>query len=51
MFIILCQDTWSQYEIVPNHLGRPKIFKTKNEAFEYCTEFKIFPFQIIDILI
>lgn len=51
MYIILCRDTFTQYEIVRNHLDKPKTFKTKNEAFKYCTELDIFPFQIIDILI
>jgi hypothetical protein len=51
MFIILRQDDWSQYAIVENHLGRPKTFKTEDEAYHYAKEFEFQPFQIIEVTI
>jgi hypothetical protein len=51
MFIILRQDEWSQYAIVENHLGKPKEFKSKEEAFDSAQEFELCPFQIIQVSI
>jgi hypothetical protein len=47
MFIILRRDEWFQYAIVENHLGKPKEFKSKEEAFDYAQEFELCPFQIV----
>lgn len=49
MFIILLQDTWSQYAIAENNIGRPKLFESKESAFDYAQEMEFCPFQIIRI--
>ena len=49
MFIILRQDTWSQYAIVENHLGRPKQFTCESEALDYAKEMELGVFQIIEV--
>lgn len=51
MFIILRQDTWSQYEIVSNHLGRPKQFTCESEALDFAKEMELGVFQLIEVLI
>lgn len=49
MFIILRQDTWSQYAIVEIHLGRPKQFTCESEALDYAKEMELGVFQIIEV--
>ena len=51
MFIILRKDEWDGLAIVINHLGRPKLFKTEDEAYHYGKEFELQPFQIILVTI
>jgi hypothetical protein len=51
MFIILRQDEWDGLAIVLNNLGKPKLFKSKEEAWDYATEFELCPFQIIEVTI
>ena len=48
-YIILTQDDWSQYAICENHLAKPKIFESKEQAFDYVTEMELCPFQIIRV--
>ena len=51
MFIILRKDEWDGLAIVTNHLGRPKQFPKREEAFDYCTEMEVCPNQIVEVTI
>lgn len=48
-YVILTTDEFSQYEFILNHVGRPKIFVTEDEALKYVTEMDIFPFEILTV--
>lgn len=47
MYILLIKDEWNGLEIVTNHLSKPKLFSTEDEAYHYAKEFELQPFQII----
>jgi hypothetical protein len=49
MFIILTRDEFMMYEIVSNHLGKPKMFKNEDEAYYYGHVMELCPFQIIQV--
>lgn len=51
MFIILRQDTWSQYEIVKNCYDKPKQFTCESEALDYAKEMELGAIQIIQVTI
>lgn len=50
-YMILIQDDWSQYALVENHLAKPKLFQSREEAWNYATEMELFRFQLIEVLI
>jgi hypothetical protein len=51
MFIILRQGDWSQYAILENHLGRPKLFHSRGEALDFAKEMELGAVQIIEVTI
>lgn len=51
MIIILKRDEWEGIAIQIDHLGKPKLFKNRQEAISYCEEFEIDPYQLVDILL
>jgi viroplasmin and RNaseH domain-containing protein len=51
MLIILKRDEWDGLTIVKNHLDKPKMFKSLEEAQDYCEEFEIEVYQLVDIAI
>jgi len=51
MLIILKRDEWDGLTIVKNHLDKPKMFKDLQEAQDYCEDFEIDPYQLVDVAI
>jgi hypothetical protein len=51
MFIILKMDDWEQYNVVKNRFDKPMIFQAESEAFDYCDEMEIYPFQLVEVTI
>lgn len=51
MLIILKKDSWDGLTIVKNHLDKPKMFKSLEEAQDYCEEFEIEQFQLVNVAI
>jgi hypothetical protein len=51
MIIILKKDSWDGLTFVKNHLDKAKLFKSLQEAQDYCEEFEIEQFQLVDIAI
>jgi len=49
MYLILTENEYDQYEVVTNHLSKPKQFKDQWEATKYIIEMEIIPYQLIEI--
>jgi hypothetical protein len=50
-FIVLRLDDWNMYDFVQDCYGKPKLFNTRGTALDYCQEFSIYPYQIIQVAI
>jgi len=51
MFILIRKDDWDGIAIVLNHLGKPKLFDTATQAFNYAEEFQLCPYQVVQVTI
>lgn len=51
MIMILILDEWTQYAIVHDWRGKPKMFHCESEALDYCKECRLYPFQLIEVTI
>jgi hypothetical protein len=50
-YLLLVTDDFYNYELVINWCGKPKVFRTEDEAYFYAKELELQPFQIIEITI
>jgi hypothetical protein len=48
-YIILTKNSWSQYEVLKNHLGLLRVFQSEAEAEKYIESFQLWPTQIINL--
>jgi len=51
MLLILKRDEWDGLTFVKNHLDKAKLFKSLQEAQDFCEEFEIEQFQLVDVAI
>jgi len=51
MLIILKRDEWDGLTFVKNHLDKTKLFKNLQEAQDFCEEFEIEAYQLVDVAI